>query len=114
MAVLRFEARALEGEHDCCLGFPLQPATTEDVLTLGAPGLSLEAEAGLCGNDVLKFGGASCENPGILEDFEGLGFTVGELPHDETGVFELVGRNFDAEEDRPGGADMADALDELS
>jgi hypothetical protein len=37
----------------------------EDDLALGAPGLPLEAETGLSGNDVLKFGGASSEKPGI-------------------------------------------------
>lgn len=107
------EARPLAGEHACCLGFPFEPAITEDDLTLAAPGRSLEAEAGLCGTDVLEFGGASGEKPGVSEDFKGLGFTVGELPRDGTGFFELVGRNFDAEEDRPGGADKAGALDEL-
>lgn len=51
----------LEGEQDCCLGFTLGRLSTEDDLELGAPGLPREAEDGLSGNDVLKFGGVSRE-----------------------------------------------------
>lgn len=106
-------ALPLEGEHDCCLGFPLETGPTEDDLTLGAPGRALDAEVGLCGKVVLKFGGASSEKAGISEDFEDLDFTVGELPRDGTGFFELGGADFDTEEERPGGADSAGVLDEL-
>lgn len=48
------------------------------------------AESGLSGNDVLKFGGASRENPGISEGFHGLGFTLGELDRGNTGFFTAV------------------------
>uniref|UniRef100_A0A6N2MN89 Uncharacterized protein n=1 Tax=Salix viminalis TaxID=40686 RepID=A0A6N2MN89_SALVM len=34
------------GEHDCCLGLPLEPASLEDDRALGPPGLPLEAETG--------------------------------------------------------------------
>lgn len=78
------DALPLEGEHDCCLGFPLETAPTEDDLTLGAPGRALEAEVGLCGKVVLKFGGASSEKAGTSDDFKDLDFTVGELPRDGT------------------------------
>lgn len=77
----------------------------EDDLALGAPGLPLEAETGLSGTDVLKFVGASSEKPGISEAFQGLDLTGGELPRDSSGFFEIVGPDFGAEEDRPGGAD---------
>lgn len=77
----------------------------EDDLALNAPTLLLEAETGLSGNDVLKFGGASSEKPGISDGFQGLDLTVGELPRDGTGFFEIAGPDLGAEEDRPGGAD---------
>lgn len=107
------EALPLEGEHDCCLGFPLETAPTEDDLTLGAPGRALEAEVGLCGKVVLKFGGASSEKAGTSDDFKDLDFTVGELPRDGMGFFELEGPDFGTEEDRPGGADSAGVLDDF-
>lgn len=71
--------RPLEGEHDCLLTLPLFPGSTEEERELGAPGLPLVAERGLSGRVVLKFGGASRENPGISEGFHDLDFTVGEL-----------------------------------
>lgn len=53
--------RPLAGEHDCRLGLPLGAASTEEDRAIGALGLPLEAETGLSGADVLKFGGASSE-----------------------------------------------------
>lgn len=104
-----FKARTLDGEHDCCLCLPLEPAVVEDDLTLGITGRPLEAEAGLSGNEVLKLAGASREKPGISEGFHGLDFTVGERPRVGPELFEFVGRNFDAEEACPVGADMPGA-----
>lgn len=89
----------LEGEHDCLLGLPLVPASTEDDRALEAPGLPREAEAGLSGTDVLKFGGASSEKPGISDGFQGLDFTVGEVPRDGATLFKAVGLDFDTKED---------------
>lgn len=100
MILLTCDTRPLAGEHDCCLGLPLEPVETDDDFTLGTPGLPLEAEVGLSGNFVLKFGGASSEKPGISEGFQGLDFTVGELPRDDIGFLVLAGRDFDAEADR--------------
>lgn len=78
--------RPLAGEHDCRLILPFETGSTDDDRELGAPGLPLVAEGGLSERDVLKFGGASRENPGISEGFHGLGLTVGE--------FDLVGIGF--------------------
>lgn len=105
--------RPLDGEHDCCLGLALEPVATDDDLKLGTPGRPLEADAGLSGTVVLKFGGASSEKPGISESFQGLDFTVGELPRDGTGFLELVGRDFDAEADRAVGTDTLGKLNEF-
>lgn len=99
------DVRDLEGEHDCRLGLPLELGSTEDDLELGAPGLPREAEVGLSGNDVLKFGGVSREKPGISEGFQGLDLTVGEVPLDGAGP------EFVAEEDEPGGAAVLGAPD---
>lgn len=131
--------RPLEGEHDCRLGLPLGPGSTEEDRGLGTPGLPLEADNGLSGTDVLKFGGTSSENPGISEGFQGLDFTVGELPRDCTGFLDAVGPDLvaggpnlvtvgpdlvavgpdlyaagpslDTEDDLTGGADTLDTLD---
>ncbi|KAF9676919.1 hypothetical protein SADUNF_Sadunf08G0053400 [Salix dunnii] len=82
--------RPLDGEHDCRLGRPLVGSTEED-RELGAPGLPLVAESGRSDTEVLKFGGASSEKPGISEGFHGLDFTVGEEPRDGTGFLAAVG-----------------------
>ena len=113
LVTLSCEARPLDGEHDCCLNLPLEPVTVEDDLTIGATGRTLEAEAGLSGNDVLKLGGASREKPGISEGFQGLDFTVGEGPREGTELFELVGRILEAEEALAVGADTPGALSEV-
>ncbi|KAL6541616.1 hypothetical protein OROGR_011102 [Orobanche gracilis] len=60
----------------------------DDDRELGAPGLPLLAEGGRSDIDVLKFGGASSENPGISEGFHILGLTVGELDRGGAGFFE--------------------------
>lgn len=105
------EPRPLEGEHDCRLNLASEPASVEVDLPLGAPALPLDAEAGLSGIDVFKFGGASSEKPGFSEGFCGLDFTIGELPRDGTVLFDAVGPDFATEEERPGGADALVALD---
>lgn len=112
--ILPFGARPLAGEQDCRLGLPLEAAaSTEEDLALGAPGLPLEAETGLLsGSDVLKFGGASREKPGMSDGFQGLDFTVGETPRDGTEFLDDVGPtlalgpDFVIEEDLTGGADI--------
>lgn len=91
----------LEGEHDWRLCLPLEPASTEDDRALGPPGLPLDAEAGLSGIDVLKFGGASSEKPGISVGFHGVDFEVGEFPRDDAGFFVVVGADFFTDDDRP-------------
>lgn len=115
LEVMPFGLLPLDGEQDCLLGRAGGPGSTEDDLEeLGAPGLPREAEEGLSGKDVLRFGGASRENPGISDGFQGLDLTVGELPRDDDDFgtevpFEVVvvGRDFAMEEDRLGGAELA-------
>lgn len=112
VCVMPLGARPLDGEHDCRLGLPLDIGSTEEDRGLGAPGLPLVAESGLSGTDVLKFGGASSEKPGISEGFHGLDFTVGEVPRDGTGFLAVVGAGLVTEgDDLIGGADRLDALD---
>lgn len=115
--VLPCGALPLEGEHDCLLGLPAELGSTEEDLELGAPGLPLDADNGLSGIVVLKFGGASSENPGISEGFHGLDLTVGELPREGMGFFTVVGADLVTEgadrvteEDRTG-ADTLDTFD---
>lgn len=74
-------ARPLEGEHDWRLCLPSLGGSTE-AERAGAAGLPLEAESGLLGRVVLRFGGASKENPGISDGFHGLDLTVGEVPRE--------------------------------
>lgn len=82
--------RPLAGEHDCLLILPFEAGSIDEERELGAPGLPLVAEGGLSETDVLKFGGASRENPGISEGFHGLGLTLGELDRVWTGFFTAV------------------------
>lgn len=91
--------RPLVGEQDCLLGLPLELGSMEADRELGCPDLPLGADSGLSGTDVLKFGGASSEKPGISEGFHGLDFTVGELPRDGTGFLDAIGAGFETEED---------------
>lgn len=110
--IIPLGARPLEGEHDCRLGLPLDTGSTEEDRGLGAPGLPLVAESGLSGTEVLRFGGASSEKPGIFEGFHGLDFTVGEVPWDDTGFFDVVRAGLVAEGDNlTGEADTLGALD---
>lgn len=109
--MLPLGALPLEGEHDCRLCLPVEPASTEDDRELGAPGLPLEADKGLSGIDVLKFGGASREKPGISEGCQGLDFTVGELPRDGTGFLEAAGVDLVTDDDLPGGTELPGTLD---
>jgi len=95
---------SLEAEAGRALGPPGLSLETEAGRALGPPGLSLVAEAGLSGNDVLKFGGASREKPGISSGFQGLDFTVGEMPRDATGFFRVAGTDLVTEEVWPGAA----------
>lgn len=70
------------------------------------------ADSGLSGTDVLKFGGASSEKPGISDGFHGLDFTVGEVPRDGAGFLDVIGTGFEIEDDDLiGGADTMGALD---
>ncbi|KAJ8535426.1 hypothetical protein K7X08_023146 [Anisodus acutangulus] len=82
--------RPLAGENDCLLILPFEAGSTDEDLTLVAPGLHLVAEIGLSGRDVLKLGGASRENPGISDGFHGLGFTVGELGREAEGFLAVL------------------------
>lgn len=105
------EARPFEGVFDCLLDFEMLVASTEFDLGFGTPGLFLVTEAGLSGNDVFKFGGASWEKPGICRDSLGLDLTDGEMPRDWTGFLATTGRAFDADEGLVGGADTPNVLD---
>lgn len=107
--MIPFAARPLEGEQDCLLGLPFGTGSTEDERELGAPGLPLDAERGLSGIDVLRFGGASREKPGISDGFHGLDLTVGEVPRAGTALF--GGAALETEEDRAGAADVVVVLD---
>ncbi|KAF7034685.1 hypothetical protein CFC21_045668 [Triticum aestivum] len=108
---LPFEVLPLEGEQDWRFGRAAGPGSTEEDLELGAPGLPRVAEVGLSGSDVLRFGGASSENPGISDGFHGLDLTVGELPLEGAGavvvaadaeLLGIVGPGLEIEEDRTG------------
>jgi len=108
---LPFEVLPLEGEQDCRFGRAADTGSTEEDLELGAPGLPRVAEVGLSGSDVLRFGGASSEKPGISDGFHGLDLTVGELPLEGAGavvvavdaeVLGTVGPGLEIEEDRAG------------
>ncbi|KAJ6690181.1 hypothetical protein OIU85_006461 [Salix viminalis] len=98
---------------------PLGVGSTEEDRELGAPGLPLVAESGRSGTEVLKFGGASCEKPGISEGFHGLDLTVGEEPRDGTGFLATVGADLvtvgadlaTKDDDLTGGADKLGELD---
>lgn len=104
-------ALPLEGEHDCRLGRIDCGGSTEDDLELGAPGLPRQAEDGLSGIDVLRFGGASWVKPGISEGFHGLDLTTGELPREGTELWDTVEPDFVTEEDLPGGAALEGILE---
>ncbi|RRT65099.1 hypothetical protein B296_00041299 [Ensete ventricosum] len=87
------------------------PGSTEDDRLLGPPGLPREAEEGLSGNDVLKFGGASREKPGMSVGFNGLGFMVGELPCGGTELLDTDGPDLVTEEHLLDGAELNDTVD---
>lgn len=108
---LPFEVLPLEGEQDWRFGRAAGPGSTEEDLELGAPGLPRVAEVGLSGSEVLRFGGASSEKPGISDGFHGLDLTVGELPLEGAGavvvaadaeLLDIVGPGLEIEEDRTG------------
>ena len=108
---LPFEVLPLEGEQDWRFGRAAGPGSTEEDLELGAPCLPRVAEVGLSGSDVLRFGGASSEKPGISDGFHGLDLTVGELPLEGAGavvvaadaeLLGIVGPGLEIEEDRTG------------
>ncbi|KAK6933025.1 hypothetical protein RJ641_035919 [Dillenia turbinata] len=90
LRTVTFVTGLLEGEHDCRLGRAGGPGSTEEDRAAGAPGLPLEAERGLSGADVLKFGGASSEKPAISEGFQALDLTVGQAPRAGMGFFVAV------------------------
>jgi hypothetical protein len=108
---LPFDVLPLEGEQDWRFGLPAGPGSTEEDLELGAPGLPRVTEVGLSGSEVLRFGGASSEKPGISDGFHGLDLTVGELPLEGGGavvvaadaeVLGIVGPGLEIEEERTG------------
>uniref|UniRef100_A0A0E0BWY1 Uncharacterized protein n=1 Tax=Oryza meridionalis TaxID=40149 RepID=A0A0E0BWY1_9ORYZ len=111
---LPFKVLPLEGEQDCRLGRAAGPGSTEEDLELGAPGLPRVAEVGLSGSDVLRFGGASSEKPGISDGFHGLDLTVGELPLEGVDaivfageeLLDIVGAGLEIEVDRTGAAKL--------
>lgn len=96
-------ARTLAGEHDFCLGFPLE----EDAWVAGKLGLPLDADAGLLGMDAFAFWGASWDKERISEGFDGLDFGVGVVPRDGAGFFSP----FELPDEDRSGADMRDVVD---
>lgn len=90
--------RPLAGEQDCLRILPFEAGSIDEDRELGAPGLPLVAEGGLSERDVLRFGGASRENPGISEGFHGLGLTVGEFDLGCTGCLEAAETGLATEE----------------
>lgn len=108
---LPFGALPLEGEQDCRLGLTIGSGTMEDDLEIGAPGLPRQAEDGLSGNDVLRFGGASREKPGISDGFHALDLT-GEVPRDGAELLLVVWPDFKTGEDRADGALLEGRLDD--
>lgn len=108
---LPLETCAFDDKYGFCLGFSLETALAEDAWELGADGLSLDVEACLLDDVVLKFGRASAEKPGASEDFSGLDFAAGEIARDGTVFLMAVALDFVTEEERPAGADALDALD---
>jgi hypothetical protein len=113
--MLPFKVLPLEGEQDCRLGRAAGPLSTEEDLELGAPGLPRVAEVDLSGSDVLRFGGASREKPGISDGFHGLDLTVGELPLEGVGAaafageepLDIVDPGLEIEEDLTGAAKLS-------
>lgn len=96
LKIVAVVARLLEGEHDFRLGFPL----VVEWRVPGAVGLPLDADAGLLGTNVLELTEESRERLGVSKGFNGLGFTVGEVPRDGAVFFSVVVRVFVDEEDR--------------
>lgn len=84
------------GEHDFCLFF----SSEEDGRVAGLLGLPLDAEAGLLGIITLRFSGALWDKESISEGFDGLLFTVGEVPRDGTELLDIVDPIFLPDEDR--------------
>lgn len=96
LKIVAVVVRPLEGEHDFRLGFPF-------VVECRAPdavGLPLDADAGLFGISVLVLTEESCERLGVSKGFNGLDFTVGEVPRDGAVIFNVVVPVFVNEEDR--------------
>ncbi|KAF3791310.1 hypothetical protein EJ110_NYTH14593 [Nymphaea thermarum] len=81
-----------------------------DLRAFGATGLPLEAETGLSGIDVLKFGGASNEKPGISEGCQGLDLTVGEVPREDAAFLDAV-LDLEPEVERLGGPGLLQTVD---
>lgn len=96
LKIVAVVARPLEGEHDFRLGFPL----VVEWRVPGAVGLPLDADAGLLGTNVLELTEESRERLGVSKGFNGLGFTVGEVPRDGAVFFSVVVPVFVDEEDR--------------
>lgn len=110
LKIVAVVARPLEGEHDFRLGFPL----AVECRAPGPVGLPLDADAGLLGTNVLEMTEQSCERLGVSKGFNGLDFTVGEVPRDGAVFFSVVEPVFVDEEDREPETDtigMDDAAD---
>lgn len=97
---LPFETCPLEGEHDVLFGTAFELVSVTFNLTLGGPGLSLDAEADLSGRNFFLL----CNISGGF--FDGLDLTDGELPRDGASTFV-------AEEDLPPFTDVVSKPDGL-
>lgn len=95
LKIVAVVVRPLEGEHDFRLGFPL----VVEYRAPDAAGLPLDADAGLFGINVLVLTEESCERLGVSKGFNGLDFTVGEVPRDGAVFFNVVVPFFVNEED---------------
>lgn len=92
-------ARPLEGEHDFRLGFPSELELVVECRAPGAVGLPLDADTGLLGTNVLELPEESHERLGVSKGFNGLDFTVGEVPRDGAVLINVVVPVFVDEED---------------
>lgn len=100
LKIVAVVARRLEGEQDLRLGFPSTFELVVEDRAPGAVGLPLDADAGLLGTNVLELIEESRERLGVSKGFNGLDFTVGDVPRDGAVFFNVVVPIFVDEEDR--------------
>lgn len=100
LKIVAFVARPLEGEHDFRLGFPSELELVVEGRAAGAVGLPLDADAGLLGTNVLELIEESRDRLGVSKGFNGLDFTVGEVPRNGAVFLEIVVPAFVSKEDR--------------